>query len=159
MTGESELHKKALIRGKEPHSFVTVWGRSALVLGTFYGVIMGIFFAVMGGTPEAAILGVPAGIFFGLTMGLLIAALGGAGKTLYVEFSNEEEKESFISNLNIGILQVKKYQMSLKDDEFMLFQTRSGSRTNLWDISVIIGENNALIIAPKAAMKKIERFV
>ena len=159
MTGESELHKKALIRGKEPHSFATVWGRSALVLGTFYGVIMGIFFAFMGGTPEAAIVGVPAGIFFGLTMGLLIAALGGAGKTLYVEFSNEEEKESFISNLNIGILQIKKYQMSLKDDEFMLFQTRSGSRTNLWDISVIIGENNALIIAPKVSMKKIERFV
>jgi hypothetical protein len=41
----------------------------------------------------------------------------------------------------------------------MLFQTRSGSRKNLWDISVIIGEKSALIIAPKGAMKKIERFV
>ena len=159
MAGESELLKKALIRGKEPYGFATVWGRTALSTGVLFGLFMGAFWAIFYGSPEAAIVGVPGGILFGLTIGLATASAGGTGKTLYVEFSNQEEKESFISNLNIGILQIKNYQMTLKDDEFMLFQTRSGSRMNLWDISVIIGGKSALIIAPKGAMKKIERFV
>tara|TARA_A100001037_G_C15103729_1_gene615292 strand:- start:1071 stop:1550 length:480 start_codon:yes stop_codon:yes gene_type:complete len=159
MDGEAELHKKALIRGKQPHSFATVWGRSALGMGIFFGFFMGVFWAISFGSLEAAIVGIPAGLSFGLIMGLFVAVAGGTGGTLYVEFSNEEEKDSFFSNLNIGILQMKKYEMKLKDDEFMLFQTGSGARTNLWDISVIVGEKSALIIAPKGALKKIERFV
>ena len=156
MTEKSNLQKMALIRGKEAYGFATVFGRSFLIAGIPFGVGMGIFFAIMYQTPEALIVGVPAGLFFGIFMGLFSAFLG-IGKTLYVEFSNEKEKESFFSNLNIGMLQIK-YEMKLKDDEFMLF--KANSRTSkIFDVSVILGENGALIIAPKFAMKKIERFV
>ena len=156
MTEESDLHKMSLIRGKEPYSFATVLGRGFLATGIPFGVVMGISFAIMFQTPEALITAVPMGIFFGTIMGLY-AAIVGVGKTLYVEFSDEKEKESFFSNLNIGMLQIK-YEMKLKDNEFMLFKYRS--RTSIiFDVSVILGENCALIIAPKFAMKKIERFV
>ena len=156
MTEESDLHKMALIRGKDAYGFATVFGRSFLAMGIPFGVMMGIIFAIMFQTPEALIVGVPGGIFFGIFMGLYSAFVG-IGKTLYVEFSDEKEKESFFSNLNIGMLQIK-YEMKLKDDEFMLF--KANSRTpKIFDVSVILGENGALIIAPKFAMKKIERFV
>ena len=160
MTDESDLHKMALIRGKEPYSFATVWGRSSRMMIAIFSLFFVICFGVI--TDEwgfAVLMGGMMGLFFGIPVGLWVAVEKGSGKTLYVEFSNEKEKASFFSNLNIGMLHIKKYQMTLKDDEFLLFQTRSGPRTKLWDISVIIGEKSALIIAPKPAMKTIERFV